>query len=134
MDTVGRRGLLLTTFPLLAAFQFMMAGVTGWEATVTAMYMFCGFYSIGEGPVPFVSSHLNPESICAIRLTLSTLGLCFREYAFVSSGLWYGLVHWTSRSPFTLSLIANVSMSRYGNRYKCHVAVQLSASYIMAHI
>ena len=77
MDTIGRRGLLLMTFPFLAAFQFMMAGVTSYEATVTAMYMFCAFYSVGEGPVPFVSSYLKSESVCAIGLIVSTLGLCF---------------------------------------------------------
>lgn len=59
MDTIGRRSLLLLTFPFLAFFQFMIAVATSRTVNPTAvtigMYLFCAFYSIGEGPVPFVS-------------------------------------------------------------------------------
>lgn len=55
----------------------MMAGVTGFEATVVAMYMFCVVYSVGEGPVPFVSSSLKLESVCTTGLMFPTSGLCF---------------------------------------------------------
>lgn len=55
MDWVGRRHLLLATFPFLALFQFLMAGLPSRTGMVVAMYFFCFFYSIGEGPVPFVS-------------------------------------------------------------------------------
>ncbi|KAK9777174.1 hypothetical protein SCAR479_06242 [Seiridium cardinale] len=62
MDTLGRRTLLLLTFPFLAIFQATMAisltAPIGNDASiggfVTSMYLFCIFYSIGEGPVPFV--------------------------------------------------------------------------------
>lgn len=65
MDTLGRRSLLLLTFPFLAICQASMAGSLvnsesdprndlGTKGFVASMYLFCIFYSIGEGPVPFV--------------------------------------------------------------------------------
>lgn len=77
MDTFGRRSLLLMTFPFLAAFQFMMAGVTGYEATVAAMYMFCAAYSVGEGPVPFVSPSPDLKHVWELGLMFPILGVCF---------------------------------------------------------
>lgn len=67
MDTFGRRSLLLATFPFLAIFQFTIVGfvktknsqgtlsTSNLAGLVTAMYLYCAFYSVGEGPVPFVS-------------------------------------------------------------------------------
>ncbi|KAI1854637.1 hypothetical protein JX266_000755 [Neoarthrinium moseri] len=61
MDTIGRRALLLLTFPFLALFQATMAisltssgNVAGIVGFTVSMYLFCIFYSVGEGPVPFV--------------------------------------------------------------------------------
>lgn len=65
MDHFGRRSLLLITFPFLAAFQFLIAGAGSSIAPnalvlyVIGMYLFFAFYSVGEGPVPFVSG-LDP--------------------------------------------------------------------------
>lgn len=65
IDIVGRRLLLVLTFPLLSAFQFGTAFSFGTVNPVTDSsrhtpivifaYLFCSVYSIGEGPVPFVS-------------------------------------------------------------------------------
>ncbi|KAL2278697.1 hypothetical protein FJTKL_14255 [Diaporthe vaccinii] len=54
VDWVGRRNLLLASFPFLALFQFLMAALSSTEGMVAAMYLFCAVYSLGEGPVPFV--------------------------------------------------------------------------------
>lgn len=57
IDTVGRRTLLLTTFPFLALFNTLTAvglAVKQYYLAVVAMYLFDIFYSPGEGPVPFV--------------------------------------------------------------------------------
>jgi hypothetical protein len=78
MDTYGRRSLLLTTLPFLGMGQFMMGAAVGYTNTdaghllpaesgdpaaglnnglaVAGMYLFCVFYSVGLGPVPFVSA------------------------------------------------------------------------------
>ena len=65
IDSVGRRLLLVLTFPLMSAFQFGTAfsfgehvpTVDGWRhaPVVVFAYLFCVVYSIGEGPVPVVS-------------------------------------------------------------------------------
>lgn len=65
IDSVGRRLLLVLTFPLMSAFQFGTAfsfgtaapTVDGWRhrSVVVFVYLFCVVYSIGEGPVPVVS-------------------------------------------------------------------------------
>lgn len=65
IDSVGRRLLLVLTFPLMSLFQFGTAFSFGKIAPVTDSrrhppvvlftYLFCAVYSIGEGPVPFVS-------------------------------------------------------------------------------
>ncbi|KAJ3580451.1 hypothetical protein NPX13_g109 [Xylaria arbuscula] len=64
IDTIGRRGLLLLTFLPMGIFQILTGvGVGGGTDTgkpknpklaVASIYIFCAFYSIGEGPVPFV--------------------------------------------------------------------------------
>lgn len=65
IDSVGRRLLLVLTFPLMSAFQFGTAFSFGKSVThvdrwrhapvVVFAYLFCAVYSIGEGPVPVVS-------------------------------------------------------------------------------
>ena len=68
IDKVGRRLLLLTTFPLMGLFQLAVglsfdAGRQDMDllsnsrhiAIVFFAYLFCVTYSIGEGPVPLVS-------------------------------------------------------------------------------
>lgn len=62
IDTLGRRSLLLMTFPFLALFQAITAigvalphtGSSGGRLAIAGMYLFGIFYSPGEGPVPFV--------------------------------------------------------------------------------
>lgn len=60
IDLVGRRTLLLTTFPFLAlsnmitAISFAYNGKTRIAIFLTGYYLFGVFYSPGEGPVPFV--------------------------------------------------------------------------------
>lgn len=66
IDILGRRRLLLSTFPFMAVFQAFLAiafGVRSGEESPTwrialviaGMYLFGVAYSPGEGPVPFVS-------------------------------------------------------------------------------
>jgi hypothetical protein len=60
IDTFGRRKLLLTTFPCMAA-CLLITGAAFHIQDETArigvislgIYLFCVFYSPGEGPVPF---------------------------------------------------------------------------------
>ena len=62
IDTLGRRSLLLMTFPFLALFQLITAiglalpstSTSQWKIALAGMYLFGVFYSPGEGPVPFV--------------------------------------------------------------------------------
>ena len=61
IDTLGRRSLLLMTFPFLALFQLITAigmalpgtGSTGGRIAIAGMYLFGVAYSPGQGPVPF---------------------------------------------------------------------------------
>lgn len=73
IDTVGRRTLLLCTFPFLAIFHFTtMAGFevgvhqnqTGAIISLLGMYLFGIFYSFGEGPVPFVYASESMPLYC----------------------------------------------------------------------
>ena len=60
IDTFGRRGLLLTTFPLMAIF-LLMTGFSFWipegkgrlAVVALGIYLYTMAYSPGEGPVPF---------------------------------------------------------------------------------
>jgi Sugar (and other) transporter len=62
IDTLGRRSLLLITFPFLAFFQLPTAigpalpgeGRSKGRIAMAGMYLFGFFYYFGEGPVPFV--------------------------------------------------------------------------------
>jgi len=64
IDTFGRRGLLLFTFPnmcwtlLAAGFSFYIPGTKGAHLGCITLfiYLFDAFYSPGEGPVPFTYS------------------------------------------------------------------------------
>lgn len=68
IDYVGRRLLLLTTLPLMAIFQLVM-GLTfrNHKIVVTFVYLFCIAYSIGEGPVPLVSSRISQALVSCIE-------------------------------------------------------------------
>lgn len=64
IDTFGRRGLLLFTFPNMA-WSLLTAGMCYFIPTSSAahvgcvalfVFIFCAFYSPGEGPVPFTYS------------------------------------------------------------------------------
>ena len=69
IDVVGRRSLLLSTFPLLAVSHVIMAlsknaGDHREAMFLVGYYLFGLFYSPGEGPVPFVyASESMPLSI-----------------------------------------------------------------------
>lgn len=61
IDKVGRRLLLLTTFPLMSVLQLAIGLSFRWASgaqrhglVVAFAYLFCVAYSIGEGPVPLV--------------------------------------------------------------------------------
>lgn len=64
IDTFGRRSLLLFTFPqmawtlLAAGLCTLIPGTGGTHVGLVALfvYLFCAFYSPGEGPVPFAYS------------------------------------------------------------------------------
>ena len=63
IDTLGRRSLLLITFPFLALCHLIIAvglarldSTSQWKMAIGGMYLFAIFYSPGEGPVPFVYS------------------------------------------------------------------------------
>lgn len=64
IDTFGRRSLLLATFPqmawtlLAAGFSFYIPESSSARLGVIALfvYLFAAFYSVGEGPVPYVLS------------------------------------------------------------------------------
>ena len=77
IDKVGRRLLLLTTFPLMSVFS-LAAGLSlgpalpinderRHNAFAAFAYLFCVAYSVGEGPVPLVSFH---ELFSRIRLRM----------------------------------------------------------------
>ena len=60
IDKLGRRGLLLATFPFMACFQLAvgLAHLTDYDVQKVLVpvfvYLFAVIYSVGEGPVPFV--------------------------------------------------------------------------------
>ncbi|KAL8691650.1 MAG: hypothetical protein Q9218_003171 [Villophora microphyllina] len=62
IDTLGRRNLLLCTFPFMAIFQlltglgFLLDGKAQLAMVMVGMYLFSVAYSPGEGPVPFLYS------------------------------------------------------------------------------
>ncbi|KAK4056871.1 hypothetical protein OIO90_002121 [Microbotryomycetes sp. JL221] len=64
IDTFGRRNLLLFTFPnmawtlLTAGLMFLLPESSGARVPLIALfiYLFCAFYSPGEGPVPYTYS------------------------------------------------------------------------------
>src|SRR5690554_5750919 len=64
IDTFGRRGLLLFTFPNMS-WTLFAAGMAYFipetskahlGVVLLFVYIYCGFYSPGEGPVPFTYS------------------------------------------------------------------------------
>lgn len=67
IDKVGRRLLLLTTFPLMSFLQLAIGLSFGvWKAhrhglVVAFAYLFCVAYSIGEGPVPLVGGQQHND-------------------------------------------------------------------------
>ena len=82
IDVIGRRLLLLGTFPLMAASLALIAIAFGidshmsqdWSKAVilTGIYLFAVAYSPGEGPVPFVSDrprHIFHQCLSMPRCT-----------------------------------------------------------------
>ncbi len=74
IDKLGRRKLLLYTFPFMALFQGLMViafamkdGVARRVLAIAGMYLFGIAYSPGEGPVPFVYSAGKYPSLCTSR-------------------------------------------------------------------
>ncbi|KAL5340384.1 hypothetical protein BJX70DRAFT_396892 [Aspergillus crustosus] len=83
IDTFGRRNLLLSTFPLMAlsmfftGFSFWIPEGTGDNArlgcTALGTYLFGVFYSVGEGPVPFVyAAESYPLYVRSYGMALAT--------------------------------------------------------------
>jgi MFS family permease len=85
IDTFGRRGLLLFTFPnmcwtlLAAGFCFYIPKESNAHLGMIAffVYLFCAFYSPGEGPVPFAySAEVFPLSHREVRRILFSYSPC----------------------------------------------------------
>lgn len=83
IDTLGRRTLLLLTFPLMALFQGFIAIALGVQnessqpaVLLVGIYLFIASYSPGEGPVPFVSF-----SFRNVVWELTCAGVLSREHA-----------------------------------------------------
>ncbi|CUS11763.1 unnamed protein product [Tuber aestivum] len=80
IDTLGRRNLLLFTFPLMAVcmlITFLLEkirdGKDGPPLSLIGMYLFAAVYSPGEGPVPFVySAECYPLYIRDIGMAIAT--------------------------------------------------------------
>ena len=96
IDRTGRRNLLLWTFPFMALFQFLTGGAFQIEGiskkwlVVASMYCFSIAYSVGEGPVPFVSSapNLIPVRQALISFSRSTLQkACLFTFAITVSNV-----------------------------------------------
>lgn len=97
IDTFGRRGLLLTTFPLMACFllytgmSFFIPLDTHRTARISnialGIYLFGMVYSPGEGPVPFTySAEAYPLYVRNIGMSLATATTWF--FNFVLSVTW----------------------------------------------
>lgn len=96
IDTIGRRTLLLCTFPFLAISHFITTAAFAAKSTTTGpyvalvgMYLFGIFYSFGEGPVPFVYASESMPLYCreqAMALVVSINWLFNWLIAF--SGPW----------------------------------------------
>jgi len=100
IDTFGRRGLLLTTFPLMACFllytgmSFFIPLETHRTARISnialGIYLFGMVYSPGEGPVPFTySAEAYPLYVRNIGMSLATATTWF--FNFVLSVTWPSL-------------------------------------------
>jgi sugar porter (SP) family MFS transporter len=101
IDTFGRRNLLLTTFPLMAAcllftgFSFFIDEGQESKARLgcvtTGLYLFMAVYSPGEGPVPFTySAEAFPLHIRDIGMSSST-AICW-GFNFIIAFTWPALV------------------------------------------
>lgn len=96
IDTIGRRTLLLCTFPFLAISHFITtaafaakSNTAGPYVALVGMYLFGIFYSFGEGPVPFVYASESMPLYCreqAMALVVSINWLFNWLIAF--SGPW----------------------------------------------
>ncbi|KAG9082456.1 hypothetical protein FS749_006833 [Ceratobasidium sp. UAMH 11750] len=88
IDTFGRRFLLLTTFPgmsaclLLTGMAFFIENVHARTGVVAAgMYLFCIFYSPGEGPVPFTySAEAFPLHVRDLGMSFATATTWFFNF------------------------------------------------------
>ncbi|KAF9004952.1 hypothetical protein BDZ89DRAFT_1095624 [Hymenopellis radicata] len=90
IDTFGRRNLLLTTFPLMAAF-LLLTGFAFWipedagrariGVVALGIYLFTACYSPGEGPVPFTySAEAFPLYIRDVGMSFATAVLWFFNF------------------------------------------------------
>lgn len=97
IDTFGRRNLLLTTFPMMAAallftgFCFYIPeGKTRVALVALGIYLFGMVYSPGEGPVPFTySAEAYPLYIRDIGMSLATATTW--GFNFVLAITWFAL-------------------------------------------
>ena len=110
IDTLGRRSLLLITFPFLALFQLVTAiglalpgeGQSKGRIAIAGMYLFGVAYSPGEGPVPFVyAAESMPLYIRDVGMScVTSINWLFNWLiAFTSPGLlqdfqYYGAFVW----------------------------------------
>lgn len=97
IDTFGRRNLLLTTFPMMAAclfftgFSFWAEGDTRLALVAVGIYVFMAVYSPGEGPVPFTySAEAFPLHIRDTGMSFAT-AVCW-GFNFILSLTWPALV------------------------------------------
>lgn len=119
IDTFGRRNLLLTTFPLMAA-ALLFTGFCFWidsdqptskariGCIATGIYLFGVVYSPGEGPVPFTySAEAYPLYIRDIGMSLATATTW--GFNFLLSITWFALEKaFTSQGAFAYYAAWNI--------------------------
>lgn len=95
IDKIGRRLLLLTTFPFMSllqlaiGFSFRAPEAHRHALVIAFTYLFCIVYSIGEGPVPLVGGWSH-HCWCLEEMNANQPGLCIQMSSFRSEKQWYG--------------------------------------------